>query len=63
MKIDEKVKKVIVWRLVSTLCAWTIAYLYLGSVTKSLELTIVIGFTMTVIHYFFEGWWEKNEIN
>ena len=57
--MNDKVKKVITWRIVSTLCAWMISYLYLGSITLSLEMTVVIGGTMTVIHYFFEKWWER----
>ena len=59
MKVDEKVKKVIAWRVVSTLCGWGISYLYLGNITLSLEMTVVIGGTMTVVHYFFEKWWEQ----
>jgi len=61
MKVNDKVKKVVTWRIVSTLCGWAISYAYLGSVTKSLELTVVIGFTMTVVHYFFEKWWENDD--
>ena len=61
IKIDDKVKKVIAWRFISTLCGWGISYVYLGNVTRSLELTIVIGFTMTVVHYFFEKLWEKDK--
>ena len=57
--MDNKVKKVITWRIISTLCGWAISYLYLGSITLSLEMTVVIGGTMTVVHYFFERWWEK----
>ena len=55
----EKVKKVVVWRVLSTLLGGAISYLYLGSVTRSLEMTVVIGGTMTVVHYFFERWWDN----
>ena len=57
--MDDKVKKVITWRMISTLCGWGISYLYLGSITLSLEMTVVIGGSMTVVHYFFERWWEQ----
>ena len=57
--MQDKVRKVIAWRILSTLCGWAISYLYLGSVVRSLEMTVVIGFSMTIIHYFFEVWWEK----
>ncbi len=56
--MNDKMKKVIVWRILSTFCGWGITYLYLGNITRSLELTVVIGFTMTIVHYFFEKWWE-----
>ena len=59
MKFDPKVKKVIAWRILSTFCGWGITYVYIGSAIRSLELTIVIGGTMTFIHYFFEKWWDK----
>ena len=55
----EKVKKVVVWRGVSTLLGWAISYLYLGSITRSLEMTVIIGFTLTIVHYFFERWWDN----
>ena len=60
MENTDKVRKVIAWRIISTIIGTLISYFYIGSISKSLELTIIIGFTMTVIHYFFELWWEKN---
>ena len=56
---NDKLKKVICWRFLSTLCGWFITYLFLGEVIRSLELTVVIGFTMTIVHYFFEKWWDR----
>jgi uncharacterized membrane protein len=57
----EKIKKVVVWRGVSTLLGWAISYMYLGSITRSLEMTVVIGGTLTIVHYFFEKWWDGDE--
>jgi|TARA_X000001388_G_scaffold64578_1_gene50819 uncharacterized membrane protein len=57
----EKIKKVVVWRGVSTLLGWAISYVYLGSITRSLEMTVVIGGTLTIVHYFFEKWWDGDE--
>tara|TARA_B100000214_G_C23743838_1_gene524533 strand:+ start:335 stop:532 length:198 start_codon:yes stop_codon:yes gene_type:complete len=57
--MNEKIKKVIAWRILSLICGWIISYFYIGTVLKSLELTVVIGITMTIIHYFFESWWEN----
>jgi uncharacterized membrane protein len=59
MYMNDKVKKVITWRVLSTLCGWIISYFYIGNILKSLELTIVIGIVMTIIHYFFEIWWDS----
>jgi len=55
----EKIKKVVAWRGVSTLLGWAISYVYLGSITRSLEMTVIIGGTLTIVHYFFEKWWEN----
>tara|TARA_R110000851_G_scaffold25240_1_gene72797 strand:- start:9982 stop:10155 length:174 start_codon:yes stop_codon:yes gene_type:complete len=57
--MNKKFKKVLVWRLISTLCGWAISYAYLGNATKSLELTVVIGVVLTAVHYMFEKWWDK----
>ena len=59
--MNEKLKKVLLWRVLSTLGAWAISYGYLGSATRSLELTAVIGITMTAVHYFFEKWWDNEK--
>jgi len=54
------ISKVITWRVVSTVTAGIISYLYLGEFRKSVELTLILMVTMTFVHYFFEGWWRRN---
>jgi len=59
--MNQKLKKVISWRAVSFFSAGTIAYLYLGELRSSAELTIIMTIAMTAIHYLFETLWEKYE--
>ena len=58
---NNKLAKVVIWRILSLLLGWVIAYSYMENVNKSLELTLVIGLTMTAVHYVFEKQWEKLE--
>ena len=53
--------KVIMWRILSILLGWILAYFYLDDAVKSLELSVVIGAMMTAVHYVFEWQWEKLE--
>jgi uncharacterized membrane protein len=54
-------EKVIVWRCISIVVASFITYLYLGELRSSLELAVILTIVMTILHYFFEGWWNKRE--
>ena len=58
-KMNSIIKKVIVWRLISTVVAFGLTLLFLGEVTKSLVMVAVFVTTMTIMHYYFEKWWEK----
>ena len=57
--MNNLVKKVIAWRVLSTVVAFGLTLLFLGEMTKSLIMTTVIVVTMTILHYYFEKWWEK----
>ena len=59
MKVNKHVKKVIVWRILSTLIALVLSYLFLGEITKTIAMVVAFAVTMTTVHYFFEKWWEK----
>ena len=58
-KVNSLVKKVIAWRILSTVVAFGLTLLFIGEMTKSLVMTVVFVITMTILHYYFEKWWEK----
>ena len=53
------VNKVIVWRMLSLTLGFAMTYMYLREISTSLELVIIINIVMTIVHYFFEGWWRN----
>ncbi len=57
--MNNKIKKVVVWRIISFTVASIISYWYLGEFKKSLEITIILTFVMTTLHYFYEGFCER----
>jgi len=56
--MNDKVKKVVVWRIISTIVATVISYWYLGEIKKSIELTAILTVVMTTLHYFYEEFWD-----
>ena len=60
--MNNKVKKVVVWRIISTIVATIISYWYLGEIKKSIELTAILTVVMTTLHYFYEEFWERKTI-
>ena len=60
--MNDKIKKVVVWRIISTIVATVISYWYLGEIKKSIELTAILTVVMTTLHYFYEGFWERKLI-
>jgi len=57
--VQNRIKKVIIWRAISTIIALLLTYAFLGELTKSIEMVVVFTITMTTVHYFFEKWWEE----
>ncbi len=57
--MNDKVKKVVVWRIISTVIATVVSYIYLGEIRKSIELTFILTVILTTLHYFYEGFWER----
>ena len=57
--MNNRVKKVIVWRILSTLIAILVTYIFLGEVHKTLEVVITLTVVMTTLHYYYEKWWEN----
>ncbi len=62
IKLRRKLKKVIIWRILSFSIASVISYLYLGEFKKSLELTVILTVVLTAIQYYYESFWEKETI-
>lgn len=61
-KVNRKLKKVVIWRILSFSVASVISYLYLGEFKKSLELTVILTVVLTAIQYYYESFWEKDTI-
>ena len=60
--VNQKLKKVIIWRILSFSVASIVSYLYLGEFKRSLELTVILTFVLTAIQYYYESFWEKDTI-
>ena len=56
---QASLKKVVYWRVVSTVISMIIAYYYLNEISTSIEMTIVEAGILTAIHYVFEELWSK----
>ena len=57
--MNDRIKKVVVWRIISTIVATVVSYWYLGEIKKSIELTAILTVVMTTLHYFYEEFWER----
>jgi len=57
--VSRKLKKVIIWRILSFSVASLISYIYLGEFKRSLELTVILTVILTTIQYYYESFWEK----
>jgi len=55
----ESLRKVIVWRILVTILSTGIAYWFLHELTSSLQLVVVEGVIITIVHYVFEEYWES----
>lgn len=61
-KLNRKLRKVILWRIISFTIAGIISYIYLGEFKRSLELTIILTVILTTVQYYYESFWEKETI-
>ena len=61
-RVNRKLKKVFIWRILSFSVASVISYLYLGEFKRSLELTAILTVVLTTIQYYYESFWEKDTI-
>ncbi len=59
MRKDKIVTKVILWRIISFTLATIVTYIFIGQLRSSIYLSLVINALITIVHYFFEKWWEN----
>lgn len=57
--MNNRIKKVILWRILSTIIALLITYFFLGQIHKTVEVVATLTITMTILHYHYERWWEN----
>jgi len=57
--MNEVLKKVIAWRIISTTVGTALTFYFIGEIKKSIVMTITFVVTMTALHYIFEKNWEK----
>jgi uncharacterized membrane protein len=51
--------KSIVWRLIAVINGATVAYLFLGSLSKSISIAVVANVTGFMMYYLHERIWNK----
>ena len=61
-RVNRKLRKVILWRIISFTIAGIISYIYLGEFKRSLELTVILTVILTTVQYYYESFWEKDTI-
>lgn len=54
-------KKVIYFRIISIVISMFTAYYYLSEIYSSIEMVVVEGVILTIVHFVFEELWEKKE--
>jgi len=61
MTRKEALIKSLVWRLfVSIPISFVVSYLYIGQILKSIELTIILNISGTILYYFFDLFWYNH---
>jgi len=58
---EERIKKVLVWRVVSFFTTLILTWGYTGSVKDASFFTIVLHVILFITHYAFEWLWDKRE--
>ena len=56
---EERLKKVITWRLISVLITLFSTWIYTGSVKEASFFTLILHATLMLAHYLFEIYWER----
>ena len=58
--MDNKLAKVLVWRVLSFIVSSLITWIYLGEFVRSLILSLILVVVMTSLHFVFEVLWERH---
>ena len=58
---EERLKKVILWRLCSFSITLVMTWFYTGSVKEASFFTVLLHATLMASHYLFELWWERKD--
>lgn len=56
---EERLKKVVLWRLISFVLTLTMTWYFTGSVKEASFFTVVLHATLLVSYYLFEFWWDR----
>ena len=56
---EERLKKVVLWRLISFALTLAMTWYFTGSVKEASFFTVVLHATLLVSHYLFEFWWDR----
>lgn len=55
----RSIVKGLVWRAIAIVGSFTTAYLVIGSLSTSIELTVWGNIVATILYYFYERFWAK----
>lgn len=56
---EERIKKVITWRLLSVIITLLATWVYTGSIMEASFFTMMLHAILIVSHYLFEYIWER----
>ena len=59
-KMSNVLKKVAVYRAISFVIGFVMSYLWFGTFDQSFLFISTTMAVMTVVHYFFERWWDDD---
>lgn len=57
---EERIKKVIMWRIVSVTITLIATWVFTGSVKEASFFTFFLHVTLMLAHYLFESYWERS---
>ena len=56
---EQRLKKVVLWRLCSISITMIATWMYTGSVKEASFFTMMLHIALMSAHYAFEKWWDK----